>query len=178
MLMNESALRERCNKARYDILRRAKPKFWKSGKRKGQLRTPGITELPFTSGQLWNLAVAQVGEGCVKCPYCVAIGRPANIIDLANYVWDHRVPASRGGAHTLDNLFAVCADCNAIKSDLDYDFFIEFMAFLERAEARDRVIVQASMRSGISKRFSYRGKPKQVAEEVPPQTKLSLTEDF
>ena len=170
ILMNEQALRDRCTKARYDILRRAKPRYWKTGKRKGLVRVPGIDKLPFTSDDLWQRAIAQVGTGATKCPYCVAIGRPAFIITLANYVWDHKVPVARGGTHTLDNLFAVCEDCNRLKGSMSYRFFIVLMHWIEIWEnPLDRSYVQSCLRThGVTNKIRFAPKnPVQPVVEAP-----------
>lgn len=177
MLMDESALRERCNKARYDILRRAKPVLWKSGKRQGKVKRPGITELSFSSKDLWNRALLQVGTGATRCPYCVEIGRPANIITLANYVWDHKVPIANSGTHTLDNLFAVCEECNRLKGDLSYDFFIAVMRAVEQwDDPRDRSLFHSCLKThGVTRamRFDFKKKsPPEVNNQPPPASKL------
>jgi 5-methylcytosine-specific restriction endonuclease McrA len=167
--MDEKALRERCRKAHYDILRRAKPVLWKSGARQGKLRRPGIERLSFTVEQLWQHALKQVGTGAIQCPYCVTMGRPANIITLANYQWDHKVPASRGGSHDLDNLFAVCEDCNRTKGHLTYEFFIALMSEVERwPDHQDRVNFHMCLRThGVTQRLRFA--PKKKAEAEQPQ---------
>jgi hypothetical protein len=167
--MDEAALKSRCNKARYDILRRAKPRLWKSGARKGTVRTLGITELSFTSAQLWERALYQVGTGAMPCPYCVSTGRPANIITLANYVWDHKVPVTHGGTHDLDNLFCVCEDCNRLKGSMSYDFFVALISEIEKwDDPRDRTYLYACLRTHgkVIKGF---GKPPGKKEAAPPE---------
>lgn len=181
MLMDETALKARCNKARYDILRRAKSKLWKSGKRKGMVRKEGITELTFTSAQLWERALQQVGPGAIACPYCTAVGRPAFIITLANYVWDHKVPVTHGGQPVLENLFAVCPDCNKCKGSMSYTFFIALMAAIEKWEdAKDRSYLHACLRTHGKVISGFgRGKNKEASDpEVVTTGNLPLTEDF
>lgn len=183
LLMDESALRKRCSDARADILRRAKPVKWKSGPRQGKIKRAGITDLPFSSRNLWEQALSQVGEGVKLCPYCVEIGRPANLITLANYQWDHKVPAARGGTHTLDNLFAVCEDCNRCKGNLSYEFFIALMAAVDKWPDRgDRSSFHACLRThGISQRLrGFHGKSTERPKppNLPTTGKLALQEDF
>lgn len=184
MLMDERALKERCSKARYDILRRAKPVKWKSGKREGKVKRPGIDRLSFSTEELWQHALRQVGDGVKQCPYCVEIGRPAHLITLANYQWDHKIPAARGGTHTLDNLFAVCEDCNRCKGHLTYEFFIAIMAAVEKwPDPGDRSSFHACLRThGISQRLrGFHGKPKPEVPPPPPLPttgRLALQEDF
>jgi 5-methylcytosine-specific restriction endonuclease McrA len=180
MLMDEAALKERCSKARYDILRRAKPRLWKSGKRKGIVRTPGITELTFTSADLWQRALNQVGPGAIPCPYCLEIGRPAFIITLANYVWDHKIPVTHGGQPVLDNLFAICEDCNKLKGSMSYPFFIALMSAIEKWEdPKDRSYLHACLRTHGKAIKGFRGKWKEApAPEVVITGNLPLAEDF
>ncbi len=173
LLMNEKALRQRCNKQYDDMMRRARPRLWKSGQRKGHVRVPGLQALPFTKDQLWALALEQIGENVVKCPYCVEIGRGANLIDLSNFVWDHIEPVARIGmaAHSLENLKAVCSDCNNLKGKFSLDFFIGFMAAIERWEdVLDRTSIYACMRThGITLQgFRTKAKPTGDASAQPP----------
>lgn len=181
LLMDEAALRARCTKARYDILRRAKTRYWKSGKRKGKVRLLGINELDFTSADLWQRALAQVGAGAIRCPYCVAIGRPPNIITLANYVWDHKVPVTHGGSHTLDNLFAICDDCNRCKGSMTYEFFIVLMRAVENwRDQKDRSYLHACLRTHgkVVKGFGGGKKSAEAASDVATTGTLALAEDF
>lgn len=180
MLMDEATLKARCNKARYDILRRAKSKLWKSGKRKGLVRKAGITELTFTSAQLWQRALSQVGPSAIPCPYCLEIGRPAFIITLANYVWDHKVPVTQGGQPVLGNLFAVCEDCNKLKGSMSYAFFIALMSAIEKwEEPKDRSYLHACLRTHGKVINGFRGNKKEVsAPEVVIMGNLLLSEDF
>lgn len=106
---------------------RAKPKFWKSGRNAGKVRVQGIEALPFTKEELIEHVFSQIGSGTIQCPYCVAIGRPANLLDLSNFVMDHHKPVARGGSWFLENLIAVCDDCNNCKGKLSYAFFIAAM---------------------------------------------------
>ena len=50
------------------------------------------------------------------CQYC---GRKG-------YSIDHREPVSRGGSNDLDNLTLSCQECNKLKGDMPYEWFIEF----------------------------------------------------
>jgi 5-methylcytosine-specific restriction endonuclease McrA len=186
MLLNEKALRERCNKQYDDMRKRARPRLWKSGRRKGHVRVPGIEQLPFTKDQLWKLALEQVGTGLKLCPYCEEIGKPATPIDLRSFVWDHIEPISRIGiaAHRLQNLKAVCADCNNIKGHLSYDFFIGLMRAIEDwTDAEDRKNIVLCLRThGVTMRLRYPGnnEPQAAAEQetIPSTMPLALKEDW
>ena len=163
-------LRERINAVYSQMQQRAKPKKWKTGKRAGTVRKSGLDGLPFTRQQLWDYAVAVIGPtGAVRCPYCEAIGRPAFVIDLTNIVFDHFIPVSRGGTYDLDNIRGCCADCNRIKGELSYEFFVAIMAAVEKWEdARDRSNFHACLRThGVSVNLRFKGKPKEAAAPPP-----------
>jgi 5-methylcytosine-specific restriction endonuclease McrA len=179
-LMDERALIARIGKVYSAMVIRARPRLWKSGRKRGKVRIPGITSLPFTRDQLWQHALAQVGAGVTRCPYCEAIGRPANLITLANCVLDHRIPVAYGGTWTLDNLVAICADCNNCKGKLNYLFFIGIMAAAEKwNDPRDRANLHACLRThGTVMRLKFGAKKPMDAEEFESQPRLALQEDF
>lgn len=155
LLMNETELRKRIYKVHSNMTARAKPKLWKKGKRKGQVRVPGLDSLPFTREELWHFALGAVGTGVIRCPYCEAIGRPVNLIDLTNCVFDHKSPVKRAGQEltlletwSLKNIAVCCADCNNTKGDASYDFFIALMAAIEQwDDPRDRTYAHACLRT-------------------------------
>jgi 5-methylcytosine-specific restriction endonuclease McrA len=183
MLMDQKAVRERIDTLYRAMKSRAKPKFWKSGKKAGRVRGHGLDSLPFTRDQFWLHALAQVGEGCIRCPYCIAIGRPANLIDLVNCVFDHKVPVARGGTHTLDNIVAICADCNNCKGKLSYEFFLIVMQAAEQwHDPADRSNFHSCLRThGVSQRlrgFVSKGPGQPPPPSPQPQPSLALQEDF
>lgn len=188
MLMDEKALQERIFAVYRTMKASAKPKLFKRGRKQGQVRIPGLNELPFTRIQLWRHALSQVGESAMRCPYCVAIGRPANIITLANCVFDHKVPKVYAGAElslreiwSLANIFAVCADCNVLKGKLSYRFFIALMSEIELwDDPRDRDSIYACLRTHGVTLQRYRTDRKNAAppEELPATGVLALQEDF
>lgn len=187
-LMDEEALRKRLNVVYAQMRESAKPKLYKNGRHKGHIRIPGIVGLPFTREQFWQEALAQVGPSAVQCPYCVEIGKPANLITLANCVFDHKVPRARAGAEltvaetwSLTNIVAVCRDCNNLKGKLSYPFFIGLMSAIERwDDPRDRDSVYACLRThGVTlQSFRIGRKPLAPAEDVPTTGILQLQEDF
>ena len=75
------------------------------------MRVPG-QDLPFSEADLLVWWERQFPRGAASCPYC----RVA--IDAFNASPDHRVPISRGGDLSLDNLEAVCQGCNRLKGAL------------------------------------------------------------
>lgn len=48
-----------------------------------------------------------------QCPYC------ARSLTAENFGADHRLPLSRGGKWTLENLVICCKECNLVKGALD-----------------------------------------------------------
>lgn len=179
ILMNAVELRKRLDKVYGAMQQRAKPRLWKSGKKKGVVRVQGLSSLPFTRQQLWNHVLDQFGDqSAMRCPYCVEIGRPAVMIDLASCVLDHKVPLSHGGTWELSNMLVCCADCNRLKGHLTYPFFIGLMAAIERWEdQRDRANMHMCMRThGVTQRLKFQAKKKvgAVAEINDPQPTLDM----
>lgn len=177
MLLNESALKQRIYSVYRAMTTRAKPKYWKSGKRRGLIRIPGVEKLPFTKEQLWAHALNQAGMSGIPCPYCMEIGRrDFSMIDLSNLVFDHKVPLWKVGTWELSNLEAVCADCNNEKGKLTYETFIAVMQFIEDLpDARDRSSLHSCLRShGVSGRMRGFYKPKSAALPQTQSDVLSL----
>jgi 5-methylcytosine-specific restriction endonuclease McrA len=147
-LFDKRELRKRIDKVYSAMKHRAKPKLWKNGKRRGQVRVPGLTKLPFTSEELWEWAVEWVGTTVSRCPYCEQIGRPANLIDLTNVTFDHKIPLGRGGTWELHNLIPVCAECNREKGSLSYDYFVHLMRDLDKmADQQDKAYMLKCLRT-------------------------------
>jgi hypothetical protein len=168
-LFDEKALRKRLDVVYAQMRSRAKPKTWKTGKRAGNVRVPGIVGLPFNRDQFWAHALQRVGASGVFCQYCIGYGaRKPNFITLADCVFDHQIPLAHGGTWNLWNLQLVCADCNNRKGHLSYEFYIGIMAAIERWEdARDRTAIHKCMRThGVTMRMRFLGK-KDAAATAP-----------
>lgn len=189
MLMDEKALKTRIFSVYRAMKTSAKPKLFKSGRRRGQIRVPGLDALPFTAEQFWQHALRLVGPGAIRCPYCEEVGRPANLITLANCVFDHKVPKVHAGydmpllqVWSLDNLVPVCADCNTLKGSATYAFFVGIMAALEKWEdVRDRAYIHRCLRTHGKTMQGFRTANKRLPsgeEDVGQSGKLALVEDF
>jgi 5-methylcytosine-specific restriction endonuclease McrA len=63
------------------------------------------------------------------CTYC-----GIELTDKITHV-DHKIPLSRGGPHTLDNLTLACASCNCSKNNKTPE---EFKEYKELIEAKDK----------------------------------------
>jgi 5-methylcytosine-specific restriction endonuclease McrA len=166
MLMDEKALRARINAVYRTMQTRAKPKLFKSERKKNQVRVPGLERLPFTREQLWSATFNLLGPGATLCTYCVAIGRNATPISLSNCVFDHKVPVTQAGAEltleqvwSLSNIVPVCADCNTQKGKMSYPFFVGLLANIERwPDERDRKYLYACLRTHGVVLQGFRGK--------------------
>src|SRR5579871_1037151 len=67
--------------------------------------------------------IQQLLSGSPTCGYC---GMPVSFaVQL-----DHRVPLSRGGAHTLENLLQSCQRCNQLKGLLTEGEYRDLIVFL------------------------------------------------
>lgn len=158
MLLNEEAIRERIYAVYRAMTAKAKPRYFKSGKRQGTLSRQGLEKLPFTKEQLFRLALEQIGTGAILCPYCVAIGRNAFPITLESCVFDHKEPLAVLGlvGWTLSNLVCICSDCNNIKGSMSYECFIALMKELEEMPptSHDRMYLLRCLRThGVAQQF-------------------------
>lgn len=55
---------------------------------------------------------------------CYLTGRPLRLRESQSYNFDHKVPYSRGGGCTMDNLGMACREANWAKSNLTVDEFL------------------------------------------------------
>lgn len=74
--------------------------------------------MPITEQQV----IDKFGEN----PKCYLTGKEIDISKPRTYQFDHKVPASRGGTNTIDNLGICSRTANLAKSDMTHDEFIEF----------------------------------------------------
>ena len=175
----EAEHRRRINKL-YDAMKqRAKPRLWKTGKRKGNIRVPGLTALPFTREELWNHVRAQIPDGGALCPYCSDHSR-STLIHLDTFVLDHHIPVKHGGLDCwrLDNLVCICRDCNGLKGSLSYTAFIVLMRdFLPLFDALDRKYITACLRTHgqVMRGFAPKATPPAMAAISAQRT---LADDF
>lgn len=189
VLMNEAQVYARIAGLYDAMLRRCRPQYWKGGKAKGRLRRFGIEALPFSRRELFNHVYAQVGPGLIPCPYCAAIGKPTNLIDLRNCVLDHKVPLDALQSDrdiptifALDNIVAVCADCNNLKGKLSYIFFVALLTNVYQwPNPRDRNHIFACLRThGVSMRrgFGREKRPQQDSPGPPAPKQLVIEEPW
>ena len=177
----EAEHRRRINKL-YDAMKqRARPRHWKTGKRKGSVRVPGLAALPFTREELWKHVRTQIPDGGALCSYCSDYGR-STLIFLDTFVLDHHVPVKHGGLDCwrLENLVCVCADCNNQKGSLTYTAFIVLMRdFLPHFDPLDRKYITACLRTHgqVMRGFSPKKAPAKVAAGTVPAQR-TLDDDF
>lgn len=191
-LFIDSAIVRRIGNLHHAMEQRAKPRYWKSGVRKGQIRTPGLDALPFTRQDLREYVLELLGGTTpIPCPYCLAIGRPAALIDIRNCVLDHHESIKRVGlgAWRLSNLRPCCADCNALKGEMDYDVFVAVLSALYKMVREDPATLpdldyllrclrtQGTVMQGWTAK--NKGKQPQPLPQLKPVPKQRLlTEDF
>jgi hypothetical protein len=111
---------------------------------KARARKDGAT-VAFTAEDL----VSVVPE---RCPWCQKRITPA-ILNL-----DHKIPVSRGGTWTLDNLRGVCASCNRKKSvftDHEYRLVQDKLAELTEELGSDFVAKNISKRLAAGAAWIY-----------------------
>ena len=139
--MGHKEIRSRIFKMHKLMAKRFGPKFWKSGRRKGQLRDPG-RELPFNREQLLDWMIRTVGYGAKQCPYCHAP------IDALSAGIDHDRPTSRGGDLGLGNLTVCCQTCNRAKGGLTSDEFKRLSLLLDDFEPAARQDIVSRLKTG------------------------------
>lgn len=71
-----------------------------------------------------NLTYAQVRALIAETPNCYLCGSKIDYTDPATFNFDHKLPVSRGGLNTLENLGIACKSCNYGKGDLTPEEFI------------------------------------------------------
>jgi 5-methylcytosine-specific restriction endonuclease McrA len=73
----------------------------------------------------YDLTLVQVKSLILKTPNCYLCGFGIDYTDPATFNFDHKLPVSRGGLNTLENLGIACKSCNYGKGDLTPEEFIE-----------------------------------------------------
>jgi len=129
------------------------PKYWKNGKRKGQLRVPG-QDLPFSEAELLAGMEMAFPDGCaIYCPYC------SSPIDSLSATLDHEIPIARGGSLGLENIGPVCASCNGLKGGLTpIEFRSLWLWILEQHPAAGADLCQRLRTGAMGMRLRYFGK--------------------
>lgn len=84
------------------------------------------------------------------CVYCgIALGacaKPGQRQEDNQKTRDHRIPASRGGAGSFNNLVVACRLCNEIKDDMTDQEFLHFKQTGRFAESYIRWMEEQSMK--------------------------------
>ena len=70
----------------------------------------GARHIDFT----YKDVIDKFGENTI----CYLTGRPIDLKQPRTYTFDHKVPASKGGDNTLENLGIACREANSAKADL------------------------------------------------------------
>jgi 5-methylcytosine-specific restriction endonuclease McrA len=96
---------------------------------RGHLIRPGFN-VPFELQDFREWLRAGLGgeQGQAKCEYC------ARVVVLDTLEVDHRLPVSRGGSLTLDNLALACGPCNQQKGKMTALAFIQLLNFVHEHE--------------------------------------------
>ena len=156
----------------------AAPKKWKSGKRAGQIRVPGMP-VEFSEAQLKKVLMERVGFNVILCPFpfCKV---PIDIISLT---LDHVVPRMLGGGFTLSNMQICCANCNQMKGQISDHGFRMILTFAQKAlDPYDFNTLMSRLKAasaGSGQRF-FRDKKKEenVGLILPPAKQMDLEEEF
>lgn len=76
-------------------------------------------------GRYMNFSVKDVLDILGDNPKCYLTGVPIDLNDTKSYNFDHKIPSSRGGPNTLNNLGVCTKDVNQAKSDKTVEEFID-----------------------------------------------------
>ena len=98
---------------------RLRRQTWKKRQRAKDKGAPAVT----LTHREW-VRLCRAFDYC--CVYCgIMKGSPRDLTQ------DHKVPLSRGGSHTFDNVVPACLSCNSAKKDMTAGEFFEW--WLERS---------------------------------------------
>ena len=167
----------RCASLYRGMQSRYRPRYWKSGRRQGQLREPG-REIPFDVSDLGQFLGGRIGLNAKPCPYC------GTAIDILTLSLDHKIPSSRGGSLGLENLTECCADCNRLKASLteaEFEALLAFSNALAPAAQTDLRQRRKAGAMGIRQRFikgrgdDAGGQPRAPRYRAP---QMELQQDF
>jgi len=134
--------------------------YWKSGKRKGQLRTPA-RPLYLTHDSLRTWLWKQVGLNAIPCPFCHVP------IDILSLTIDHQIPRDAGGEFRFENMECCCRDCNERKGEMTRDAFVKIIAFKPTLSPYDQAVFWNRLKAahgGSARRF---WRDKQKDEDAP-----------
>lgn len=131
--------------------------------------------LPFTLAGFREFVLVKVcGPTPSKCEYC------EKVITIADVVWDHKNPLSRGGSLHLDNLAASCSLCNREKDDLtvsEYKFLMSGIRTMSESAQRS---IMRRLRSNsalvVQRMLLDKNKAKSKPKGEPPYGKEITTE--
>jgi Protein of unknown function (DUF1376)/HNH endonuclease len=104
---------------RDDVLSRFYKDSWWDNKTAAQ-RALGIGMADYRPAIPTDIRYAVVARDGFVCTYC---GNESGPFDL-----DHKIPWSRGGEHSIDNLVVACASCNRSKGALTAEEWAEIRA--------------------------------------------------
>lgn len=71
-----------------------------------------------------DITFEQVMNKFGETPKCYLTGQPIDIYDTKSYEFDHKIPRSRGGDNSLDNMEIATKQANRAKGDMTYDEFM------------------------------------------------------
>lgn len=77
----------------------------------------------FTSGEM-NFSVQDVIDRFGETPRCYLTGRKIDISDERSFCFEHKIPRSRGGTNTFENMDIACTEVNICKMTLTDEEFV------------------------------------------------------
>jgi 5-methylcytosine-specific restriction endonuclease McrA len=105
-----------------------KPRYIKNQQPKCSNRRVLTQKLYIFNGEstMNKITIEELIERFGETPVCYLTGQPIDINHPRTYQFDHKVPSSRGGTNTIENLGICTKQANQAKSDMTHDEFVEF----------------------------------------------------
>ena len=142
----------------------AAPKKFKNGKRQGAIRRHG-TVIEFTQKDLAAWLWTHVGVSIARCPYCSAP------IDILTLTIDHITPRALGGRFSLENMQAICKECNERKGRFTDRAFRAILEFARTLGRYDEEVLLGRLRQAAAFHGTFRKPADPNQPKLPPPPK-------
>jgi 5-methylcytosine-specific restriction endonuclease McrA len=128
----------------------------------------------YGSRQLFEIACDALVRSFPACVYC---GSPLLLSGLS---FDHKIPVSRGGVFSLDNLAVCCSACNKIKAELTAEEYCKLVHLLKSLDPRAALSIRNRLLFGTNRMWldahnRKAAKRKKIMEALGKPGRYSIT---